>query len=327
MGADRPGGCGEGEMEMQSNRFRSLLTVGLIALVVAGCGDKKGDAPAGQVVAQVKGEDVTIHELNAEIQASNFPPSVPRKQAEQQALQNIVTRRLLMDAAKERKLDQNPQYLLQQRRAGEVILVQTLAREIAQKLPPVTQDDARRFMRENPNMFEQRKILVLDQIQFLRPANIDKLGLQGAKTMADVIAVLQKNNIEFRRGTAALDALQTAPEFMNEVLGLYARNPQEVFMFANQPQGAPAPIMLVNQVREVRTEPFTGDRAMQFAQNLLQQTRVNTALQDQVNSVRKAAEKDISYQPGYAPPAPAKPAAGQKAATATPPATAPAAAK
>jgi predicted small lipoprotein YifL len=45
-----------------------LGAVGLLAL--AGCGDKGGDAPKGQVVATVGGEDITVHELNAELQAT-----------------------------------------------------------------------------------------------------------------------------------------------------------------------------------------------------------------------------------------------------------------
>ena len=286
------------------NRSMFLGAVALLAL--AGCGDKGGEGPKGQVVATVEGEDVTIHELNAELQSMALPPNTARKDAERAALQNIVTRRLLMQAARERKLDQNPQYLMQQRRTNEQLLVAALGRDITQRLEPVTREEAQAFQRRYPNLFQERKFFILDQIQFLRPPNIDRLPLGGAKTMEDVERLLINNNIEYRRQPASLDALSANPDFVNEVVGLYGRNPNEVFMFANQPQGAPAPVILINKITEMRTIPFTGERALGFAQNFLQSAKVQNALTTEVNRLREAGKQKVSYQAGYAPPAPPK---------------------
>lgn len=307
----RPHGA-KGIGMFEGSKIRVMLFAGAAALALSACGDKKGGAPEGQVVAQVKGEDITIHELNAEIQASGFPPSVTRKQAEQQALQNIVTRRLLMSAAEERKIADNPQFLLQQRRANELMLVQALARDIGQRVPQVPRSDVQKFINDYPDSFAERKFLILDQIQFLRPANIDKLELPTAKTMADVEQRLIANNVEYRRQPASLDALTANPDFIREVMNLVRRNPNEVFMFANQPPGAPAPVMLVNQVREARVIPFTGERAQQFAQNLLQQVRVQNALQQEVQAIRAQNKDAVTYQEGYAPPPPPKAAPGAR---------------
>jgi hypothetical protein len=169
--------------------------------------------------------------------------------------------------------------------------------------------DARRsaaFQRKYPNLFQERKFFILDQIQFLRPPNIDRLPLGGAKTMEDVERLLINNNIEYRRQPASLDALSANPDFVNEVVGLYQRNPSEVFMFANQPQGAPAPVILINKITEMRTIPFTGERALGFAQNFLQSAKVQNALTTEVNRLRDAAKEKVVYQAGYAPPAPPK---------------------
>ncbi|QMW22071.1 hypothetical protein [Sandaracinobacteroides saxicola] len=295
---------------LAGTRLRTLMLIGVASIALAACGDKKGDGdkPAGQVVASVNGEEITIHELNAEIAGSPFPPNTPRKAAEQQALQSIITRRLLMDVAKEKKLDQNPDFLMQQRRANEQLLVQSYLRTITQGIPPVTREEAEKFMRDYPNLFSERKFFILDQIQFLRPKNIDQLPLAGAKTMADVERVLINANVEYRRQPASLDALSANPDFINEVVKVVQKNPDEVFMFANQPQGAPAPVVLINKVTELRTIPFTGERAMAFAQNFLMQIKVNGTLQQQVGQLRDKAKDKITYQAGYAPPAAAKPA-------------------
>ena len=68
------------------------------ALLLAGCGDKTdgaGELEKGQVVATVNGKDVTIHELNAELQGVALPSGEKRKQIETAALQQIVNRRIL----------------------------------------------------------------------------------------------------------------------------------------------------------------------------------------------------------------------------------------
>jgi EpsD family peptidyl-prolyl cis-trans isomerase len=292
-----------------SSRMRALMLLSAAALALAACGDKKADAPTGQVVATVNGEDVTIHELNAEMEGVQLPPNVPRKLAEQQVLQNIITRKLLIDVAKEKKIDQNPKFLIEQRRTGEQLLVQALGKDITSKIPPVTREETEKYIRDYPNLFSERKILVLDQIQFLRPKNVEQLQLAGAKTMADVERLLTSNSIEYRRQPATLDALSANPDFVNEVVKVVRKNPDEVFMFANQPQGAPAPVILINKVTELRVVPFTGERAKTFAQNFLQNIKVQGTLQQEIVKIRDAAKSKIVYGAGYAPPPPPKAAA------------------
>jgi EpsD family peptidyl-prolyl cis-trans isomerase len=297
-------------------RFKTVALVGAAVLALGAC-DDKGGKPSGQVVASVNGEDVTVHELNAEMAGLPATPTTPKKQLEQQALQNIVTRRLLMQTARDRKLDQTPQFLMQQRRTSEQLLVASLGRDISSKVEPVTAVEATDFQRRYPNMFSERKFMILDQIQFLRPNNISSLPLNGAKTMDQVEQVLSAANIEYRRQPASLDALSANPAFVDEVVALYRRNPNEVFMFANQPAGAPAPVILVNRIVEMRTIPFTGQRANAYARSYLQNAKVQGALAGEIKRLRETAAEKVTYQPGYAPPK-ATPGATKAGARPTP---------
>jgi hypothetical protein len=56
---------------------------------------------------------------------------------------------------------------------------------------------AQKFITENPVMFGDRRILSLDQIQFLQPPNIGQMPLKDAKTMAEVERCCWPTNIEF----------------------------------------------------------------------------------------------------------------------------------
>jgi EpsD family peptidyl-prolyl cis-trans isomerase len=303
-----------------NRRFRSLLLVAGAAVALTGCGlfgDKggKGDAPTGQVVAELDGQEITVLEVNAELAGTPIPPNMTRREAEKLALNNIITRRMLSKAAEERELTKKPEFLLQERRASEQLRVQALARDIAAKVVQPTRDEADKFIDENPAMFRERKFFILDQIQFLRPDNIDKLGFPAAKTMPEVEAILQANNIQFRRQPASLDTLGANPEFVREVTKVLASNPNELFMFASRPQGAPAPVVLVNQVKETRVQPFTGDKAREFATNYLRNQRIQNALKAEVEKQQKSTAERVVYQPGWeAPKPPAAAKAGAMAA-------------
>ncbi len=308
---------------------RAGLVAGVAMLALLGACDKN-KAPSGQVVATVNGEDITVHELNSELQTLRAPAEAPRKTVESVALARVVERKMLADVARKRGLDKNPQYLLAQRRVDEGLLVQALQGDISGKVPATTREAAQKFISENPNLFAERKIMTIDQIQFLRPANIATLGLAPAKTMGDVVKVLTDAKVEFRRAPVQLDALTVNPQLTAEITKIMARNPDEVFMFADQPQGAPAPVMYINHVIATKVEPFLGERAIQFAQQLLQRVETQKRLQAQLKTFQAEAKANIHYAKGYGPPeAPKTPGAGAPpapgaATPATPPATAPA---
>ncbi len=295
----------------------------MVALV-AGC-NKGGDTPKGQVVATVNGDDITIHELNSELTLARPPADVPRKTVEQIVLARVIERKMLADVARARQLDKNPNFILAQRRVDDGLLVQALQSDIAKKVPLPTREAAEKYIEAHVDQFAQRKLYSIDQIQFLRPANIAAIGLEPAKTMADVADVLAKNKIEFRRNSAGIDALQANPALVTEIGKILARNPDEVFMFADQPQGAPAPVMYVNKVTDTKIQPFTGEPAITFAQQVLQRENIQKSLVENLKSFKTASDPKVKYAAGYGPP-PAKPAAGAPPALAAPaaPAAAPA---
>ncbi len=307
-------------------RVRALLLIATAALALAGCerlGIGGKSAPKGQVVATLDGEEITVLEVNAELAGTPIPPTMSRRDAEKIALENIITRRMLSKSAEERELQKRPEFLLQERRASEQLRVQALAKDIASKVVTPTRDEADKFISENPFLFENRQFFILDQIQFLRPANVEKLGLEGAKTMAEVEQVLTANEIQFRRQPASFDTLGANPAFVKEVTGVLAKNPQELFMFATRPEGAPAPVILVNQVKETRPQPFTGDKAREYAVNVLRNERIQKALKAEVDRQQKTQKDRVVFQTGWEP-AKKKPGAPAAAGLAVP-GTAPAA--
>jgi EpsD family peptidyl-prolyl cis-trans isomerase len=290
--------------------MRTKIYAGLMfgaALTLTACGDKEGggELEKGQVVATMDGKDVTVQELNAELQGANLPANInaeQRKQVEKSALQQVVNRKILADIARERGLDKTPMFLIQERRAEEQILVQMLQRSMSSSVKKPGQTEVATFIAQNPNLFAERKIFTVDQIQFQTPQDPRVLQkYQPLKTMEEVAAQLKADGLQFRRAPATLDVATANPELVQQVLKLPK---DDIFII---PAGQ---VMVANKITDTRVVPLTGPQAQQLATGLLQQRAFNDMIKRDLEPKVKKAESEVKYQAGFGPP----PKAGNAAA-------------
>ncbi|MDB5680844.1 MAG: hypothetical protein JWO16_649 [Sphingomonas bacterium] len=267
-----------------------LLAVGAASLV-AGCHAK----PTGQVVATVDGDEITLTELNAELATMQIPANADKKLVQNAALERIVERKLLANAARQDGIDQNPEFIVRRQQLEDALLVQLLAKKVAGTVKAPAAGAVDKYMSENSNMFAGRTIYSLDQLQFDTPKRPDSLKeLAGAHSMAAVIEVLDKNGIKYQRQNAQMDSAAVPPQMMAQIRNVPAGEPFVV------PMGAK---VAVSVITDSKPAPMTGDTVRPYAVNAVRNTELGKMLQQ-----RLAAEKGkakIQYQPGFAaPPAP-----------------------
>ena len=311
-------------MKLKWTHGAALMT----CIALSGCGmiGGGGKAPKGQVVATVNGEEITVTELNRELGGAASANPAERKAAEQAALESIITRKLVAQASKEQKLDKTPIFAQQETQAQEALLVGAMQRKIASTVVAPTRAEGEKFVADHPDMFANRRVMVVDQIVVgaFKPELMKEF--EPMTTLEQIEAVLVRENLDFQRTTTVLDTLN-APEDLTKTLGKLP--PNEIFIF---PRGS---AVFVNQIRDNRVMPFTGDRAVNYAMAGLKSLRTQEALVKQLEAIRKAGEGEITYNDKYKPvKAAAKPAApaakgapatpAAKAAPATPAAPAPA---
>ena len=166
----------------------SFMLLASAAIGLAACGNSGSDSiPEGQTVARVDNSDVNIHELNAELSGAQLPTGAARKPYEQAALQRIIDRRILADIAREKKLEDSPEFVLLKQRAEEQVLVELLQKSIATSAKKPTIQEAKTFIAANPTLFANRKVMTVDQILFPVPKDTKKLQeLAPLKTLTDV---------------------------------------------------------------------------------------------------------------------------------------------
>lgn len=275
---------------MTSFKGRSALVLGL-ALTLAACGGQD-EVKKGQVVAVVGGKEITVSELNAELAGYNVDPKF-RDQARDAALQALINRTILTNIARERKIDQSPAFQAQKRRAEEGLLVQALQQSIAGNVPAPSQQEVSAFMQQRPQLFANRQIYTVDQIQFQPPNQQYLKSLESIKTMEELEQRLIQTRVKYQRGTGKVDPLQLPAQLTQRILALPK---DEVFVI---PTGNG--IISANKIAGSEAAPFTGNQAVQYATNALRNERASQKLERELKPVVDKQRAEIKYQPGFEP--------------------------
>src|SRR6476659_8377834 len=113
--------------------------------------------PGGQTVAVVNNEEITAADLNAELSSANVSPTDANKNVRAQALERLIDRRLLAQQAKADGIDKSPEFLNQQRRASENLLINMLMERQAKTQQVPSADAIARFEASRPEMFAKRE--------------------------------------------------------------------------------------------------------------------------------------------------------------------------
>lgn len=277
----------------------ALLTAAMTVLTITSACEKKA---TGQIAAVVNGEEVSQAELNAELEGVRLPEGADKKQVMREILQRVIDRKLLVQSAREQGLDKSPEYLTQQRRLNENLLVSLIGKQAASTVRIPAPAEIDRYINENPTLFAGRTRYQLDQLQFDAPADRAQLQpLAQAHSLEAVARVLDQQGIRYERGRGVLDSASVPPAVMKQIQALPAGEP-----FVT-PAGGKFVASVITGSETVPTSPETARPA---ATELLRRQTLMETTRKQVAQARAGAK--IDYQPGFEP---AKTPAGAAPAT------------
>lgn len=289
-------------------RFK-VAVVAAACLGLAACGDGQ---PKGQVVAKVGKEEVTALDLQTALANFKAPNAQIRKAAEQQALSQIVQRKLLAQAARKQKLDKTPEFARQEEQMTETLLIRDWQDKLVKAVPPPNADEVNQFISAHPDLYGARKIFSVDVIRFQAP-NDPTLAkaLQPLHTLDEVRALLTERKIPFASNATQIDALAVDPRFVDQLMKI---KPDDVFIV---PQANN--VVIAGHISGVKIDPPPSDIATRHATEFLRRSRIQEAVNRQFGSAVQQGLKNVKYAKGYEPPKPAGAAA--KPATSAPAAT------
>jgi len=268
--------------------LRQTTAASLIILAcLSGC-DREA---TGQVAAVVNDEEITQQEINSELAALQIPDTADKEIVQQQALNRIVERRLLAQAAKEDGLDSSQEYLIRERQLQDSLLVQLLGEKLKRTTNPPEQAELDQYIADNPTTFADRKVYKVDRIQFPAPADMSVLSpLENDHSMTEVANRLNGMGIEFRRDEGQIDSAAIGPERLEQLLAL---PPGEPFVIPEKG------IVTIGVITGERIVPLEGEDARTLALRVVQSQKVQDAVRQRLEQARAKAE--ITYQSGFEP--------------------------
>jgi EpsD family peptidyl-prolyl cis-trans isomerase len=266
----------------------------LACTLLASCGSKE---PTGQVVATLDGKEITALDLKAEMGGFTAPDAASRKRAEQAALEAILSRKAVAEAARKAGIEKTPEFAQQQTKMSELLLIQSYQNQLARQVPDPSRIEIDKYIADHPELYAERKIFTVDQIRFPGPATKELIeALTPLRSLEDVAAYLRQRSIAFQRGGDRIDALRAGPQIVQQILKL---PPDEAFVI---PVGN---LMTVNHLVGSQTAPVTGAAAVAHATQTIKAQRMQESVSRQFQSVVKASRADIVYNKAYKPAAPA----------------------
>lgn len=266
-------------------RRGALVAGAALALAgLSGC-DKK---PEGQVVAVVDGNEITAQEVNGELGAAAAEGQVDQG-TRNLALNRLIDRRLLADVARKEGLEDSPEFILRRRSMEEGMLVQMLGEKIARGNKQPTAQQIDQMIAQNPQAFADRTVFALDQIVFQLPPRRDAMdALLPAKSMAEVVATLNRFGIKFQRGNNTIDSANLPPEVFQKFKSVGSSEPLII------PAGSAVTVAMVTRSEPA---PLAGPAARNVAANAFAKREVQNALKARLDAARKAGK--IEYQSGF----------------------------
>lgn len=194
--------------------MRSALPIAAL-LVLAACG---GGKPTGQVVATVNGDEITESMITAEAAAAGLT-GVAASAQRPQLIQRVVDRTLLVQQARQQKLDRTPVYLAQSVRAQQTILAQMVLPQLVGQPVPPTDKAVADFLAKNGSNIGDQTVIAVDQLVFpLTAARKDVRWLDDINDMATAEETLRGMGIKFQRGASMLQARQLPPQLARQLL-------------------------------------------------------------------------------------------------------------
>lgn len=248
----------------------------LAAVLLIGCHEQSsGD----EAIAFVDGRPLMGSELAADLTARRLSTETVSPAVRSAATSKLIDRVLLVKQAKQEALDQDPNYKVMAAQAQESILIQQLLNKWRSSVVNPSKSDVRLFIDSNPQMFADRVIYLLDEVQ-TDAKGLDARALAPFHSMDAVIEYLHQNDRPFRRGSASFDTLTMGPVPARRIAQLAPGDPFVSFHGTT---------LIIRAVLRSSPTPLVDEAGIQVATQLWQRAVLKQLVAQKLKTLRAAA--------------------------------------
>lgn len=195
----------------------ALLAAGMLT----GCGEKAEPAKPGQALVNVNGEEITVLQLNEELQRAGVP-AARQEQASKQLLQALIDRELLEHAAIQERLDRDPKVIGAIERARSLIVAQVYMQKRLANVARPTPAEVEAYYKAHPEFFDKRKQFTLDQLVMAASDLTPEVraAADSARSLEEVAVWLEAHGVKFGRAQVTRSTADLNPELSKKLLSM-----------------------------------------------------------------------------------------------------------
>lgn len=262
--------------------FLTVLIAGPLAL--SSCGKADVKKAASQIAAKVNGEEISVHQINNVIARSNEYPPEQARQAAAQVLERIIDEELLVQRALKARLHRDPQVMQAIEDAKRQILARAYIERTVSPGPAESQEEIRKFYKENPALFERRRIYRVQELLMVAPQekfDALKAAVSGAKSFNEVSEWLKARQLPFQVEISSRPAEQIP---LNVLAQLFQMREGQITVFPT-PRG-----ISVMQLLQSTETPLSEQRAAPIIERFISSRKRLEAARAEVGKLREQAK-------------------------------------
>jgi EpsD family peptidyl-prolyl cis-trans isomerase len=259
----------------------SLISVLLVALAVAGCGEKEKNS---QVAAKVNAEEITVSQVGNALAVLPVVPGKTADEARKEVLENLIVQKLAIQQAVKMKLDRTPAVMQAIESSKNTILARAYMDPIVEAASKVTSDDVHKFYTDHPELFSARRVYNLRELEVqAKPGLIASMRDWVAKgqSMDAIAAELKSQNST----PAVQNGVKSAEQLpMEMVSALNKLSPGQLMVIELTKS------ISVLQVVSFKVEPVDESVAGPAVHEYLVNTRRKESIEKEINVLKAGAK-------------------------------------
>jgi len=278
---------------MRLSRFSYILILISISLSLSGCFDDdiSGGLEKTQVAAKVNGQEVTFSELNEYLKRVpvNTQNSESINKIKEEVLSSLVDQKLILNAAKEAKVDRSADVLNAIDMAKNKIIVDAFLNKVFTGSNEPSEQEIETFYQENSLIFNERKQFVYDQ--YILAADSGEVdALSNKVKLLDKSGQLQDFFDNLGRKYSHTREVRTSEQLPKQLVKAMDILKEKDIGFFKVSDG-----LVVIGLHKVESVPISLDKAKKVVQRELKKEKRSESVQRLVDSLRESAQ--IEYNP------------------------------
>ncbi|NMG67411.1 peptidyl-prolyl cis-trans isomerase, EpsD family [Azoarcus indigens] len=272
----------------------ALPSVLLVSLTLVACSKGEADGRATfDVVAKVNDREIQSNELKTVLEHGSAASGAIEGRPAEKVLERLIDQELMVQQARDRRLDKDPRVLYSIEAARREILARAYLEQVTSESVPPSEAEIAAFYRDNPALFAERRIYSLQELQLPSLGErFDELRLQveQAVGLQQVTEWLEAERIAYH----LVSAVKPAEELPLESLPAFARMKDGQLMISQSDKG----VSLIHLAAS-HLKPIGEKEARPLIERYISNSRKVELARSELKRLRAGAE--IEYAQGGEP--------------------------